>query len=215
MLKHLGWLALAITTALLVSDSFADFRPGGNHVFISQKGSAATPLWLVCLHLHVLAGAVCLISSLPQFSAPLLRRFPSLHRRCGIAYAVSVLLVLCPTGMVLALSAKGGVLGRGGFLLLGAATFLTTWRGVAAMAIAPRNLAVHRRWMVRSFAMVTTALTFRVYHLGLFQLGLAEVANYLASLWLSILGNAAAAEWLLHLAPAPNLATSSKLQTSR
>jgi hypothetical protein len=215
MLKHLAWLALANTTALLVSDSIIDFRPGGTGVFISQKGPAATPVWVACLYLHVVAGAVCLISSLPQFSRTVLRRFPALHRTCGIAFAISVLLVLCPTGMVLALSAKGGWLGQGGFLLLGAATFFTTSRGVAAVAIGPRNLANHRRWMIRSFAMVTTALSFRVYHLALFQLGLAEMTNYLTSLYLSILGNAAVAEWLVRNRAGARLTPSSRIQPSQ
>ncbi|MES2923498.1 MAG: hypothetical protein V4819_18225 [Verrucomicrobiota bacterium] len=55
--------------------------------------------------------------------------------------------------------------------------------------------------MTRSFALVATAVTFRIYHMFLFHAGLPDEVNYLASLWLSILGNAAAAEWILHRRP--------------
>lgn len=214
MFRFAAWLGLLACTGLLGANSIEDFRPGGTGIFVQQRGAEATPAWLVLLYIHVLAGGICLLAVLPQFSRPLLRRFPSLHRRCGIAYALCVLVLLCPTGMVLALSAKGGLLGRGGFLLLGAATFYTTWRGVAAMAIAAPDITLHRRWMVRSFAMVATALSFRVYHLGLFHLGLAEEVNYLTSLWLSILGNAAAAEWILRQSARMYLTSSTHIQTT-
>ena len=143
----------------------------------------------------MVAGSICLLACIPQFSRSLLRRIPSLHRTCGKIYAASVLLLLAPTGIHLALSAKGGVPGQSGFLLLGIATFHTTLRGVTT--IRRRDLDNHRRWMTRSFALVATAVTFRIYHVAFFHAGLPDETNYIASLWLSILGNAAAAEWIL------------------
>ena len=205
-----GWLLLAAGTVLIAANSVADFGPGGEGLFISQKGELARqPLWLLCLQLHVVAGTVCLVSCLPQFSRALLRRVPSLHRRCGKIYAASVLCLLCPTGMVLALSAKGGFPGKTGFLLLGAATFYTTLRGVAVMREPSRDVARHREWMTRSFALAASAITFRLYHVAFFAIGLAEETNYLVSLWLSILGNAAVAEMALHRRPRPHAASSS------
>ena len=63
--------------------------------------------------------------------------------------------------------------------------------------------------MTRSFALVATAVTFRIYHVAFFHAGLADETNYVASLWLSLLGNAAAAEWILRRrAEARSLATS-------
>jgi hypothetical protein len=126
---------------------------------------------------------------------------PSFHRRCGKIYSASVLGLLCPTGMVLALSAKGGFPGKAGFLLLGAATFYTTLRGVAVMREPSRDVVRHRKWMTRSFALAASAITFRLYHVAFFEIGLAEETNYLVSLWLSILGNAAVAELAHHRQP--------------
>lgn len=207
VLKSAAWLGFLAGCVLILGNTYIDFRPGGEGVFIEQKGEAGRQtLWLFSLRLHVLAGAICLLACLPQFSRSLLRRVPSLHRTCGKIYAASVLLLLAPTGIHLALSAKGGIPGQSGFLLLGIGTFFTTLRGVTA--IRGRNLDMHRRWMTRSFALVATAVTFRIYHVAFFHAGLADETNYVASLWLSILGNAAAAEWILRRrAEARSLAT--------
>jgi hypothetical protein len=59
-------------------------------------------------------------------------------------------------------------------------------------------MAAHRMWMIRSFALTASAVTFRIYHtLGYFA-GLDADTNYVASLWLSLLGNVAATELILH-----------------
>jgi hypothetical protein len=198
VLRWIGWAALLAGALLILESSLRDFGPGGEGVFVEQKGEIGRQqLWSFCLHVHVAAGIVCLLAVLPQFSRKLLRRIPALHRWCGRTYAFSVLLFLCPTGIYLALFAKGGLAGQTGFLLLGAATFHTTLRGVTSMIGGARDLVAHREWMTRSFAYAATAITFRIYHLGFFLLGMAEVTNYVTSLWLSILGNAAVAELVL------------------
>ncbi len=124
ILNILAWLGFLAGTLLILSNSLADYRPGGTEIFISQRDpSTVGPLWLISLRIHVLAGCVCLIASLPQFSRGLLRRFPSLHRISGRIYAILILLIVSPTGIHLAFYAKGGLAGQSGFFLLGIATF--------------------------------------------------------------------------------------------
>ncbi len=196
LLKILAWLGFFVGTVLIVSNSYIDFRPGGENIFISQRDPATVgPLWKFSLRTHVLAGCVCLIASLPQFSKTLLRRFPSFHQICGRIYAIGILLIVSPTGIHLAFFAKGGLVGQSGFLLLGIATFLTTLLGITTIRNGDR--AAHRRWMIRSFALVATAVSFRIYHFLFFYAGISIEANYVVSLWLSILGNAAVAELIL------------------
>ncbi|RYD61666.1 MAG: DUF2306 domain-containing protein [Verrucomicrobiaceae bacterium] len=97
----------------------------------------------------------------------------------------------------IAFFAKGGLAGQTGFLLLGGATFHTTLRGVISMIGGSRDLIAHREWMIRSFAFAASAITFRIYHFVFFLCGVSEDTNYVTSLWLSILGNAAAAELVI------------------
>jgi hypothetical protein len=198
VIRWIGWAAFLAGALLITESSLRDFSPGGEGIFIEQKGEIGRqPLWKGCLHVHVAAGLLCLLSVLPQFSRKLLRRIPGLHRWCGRIYAASVLFVVCPTGIYLAFFAKGGFAGQAGFLLLGAATFHTTLRGVTAMIGGSRDLAAHREWMTRSFAFAASAITFRIYHFAFFLGGMAADTNYVTSLWLSILGNAAVAELVL------------------
>lgn len=196
LLNILAWLGFLAGTLLILSNSLTDFAPGGEEIFITQRDpSTLGPLWLFSLRIHVLAGCISLVASLPQFSRSLLRRFPSLHRISGRIYAICILLIVSPTGIHLAFYAKGGLPGQSGFFLLGIATFLTTLFGITA--IRNGDSIAHRRWMIRSFAMVATAVTFRVYHVLYFHAGLPVESNYLVSLWLSILGNAAVAELII------------------
>lgn len=198
VLRWIGWAAFLAGALLIAENSLRDFGPGGEGIFVEQKGEIGRqPLWSLCLYVHVAAGIVCLLSVLPQFSRKLLRRIPALHRWCGRIYAASVLFIVCPTGIYLAFFAKGGLAGQTGFLLLGALTFHTTLRGVTSMIGGSRDLVAHREWMTRSFAYIASAITFRVYHFAFFLSGMTEDTNYVTSLWLSILGNAAVAELVL------------------
>jgi hypothetical protein len=198
VIRWIGWAAFLAGALLITENSLRDFGPGGEGIFVEQKGEIGRqPLWKGILIVHIAAGIVCLFSVLPQFSRKLLRRIPGLHRWCGRIYAASVLFVVCPTGIYLAFFAKGGLAGQAGFLLLGAATFHTTLRGVTSMIGGARDLTAHREWMTRSFAYTASAITFRVYHFVFFLGGMAEETNYVTSLWLSVLGNAVIAELVL------------------
>ena len=56
-----------------------------------------------------------------------------------------------------------------GFLTLAFAAFYTTLAGWRAVMPPQRNMAAHRIWMIRSFALTASAVTFRIYHaLGYF-----------------------------------------------
>ena len=45
--------------------------------------------------------------------------------------------------------------------------------------------------------MVTTAITFRIYNITFFQFGMGVETVYLVALYLSLIGNALFAEWLI------------------
>lgn len=154
-----------------------------------------SPTWRAMLALHVAAGAASLLASFLQFLRPVLRRSPWLHRWFGHVYSWSILGVLAPTGLYLAWFAKGGALGITGFLVLGILATHSTWMGW--LTIRRGQTTEHVGWMIRSFAMVTTAITFRIYNILLVQTGMTFETGYLVALYLSLFGNLLAAEWLL------------------
>lgn len=194
--RILAWVGLVFFTWLLIDNSLPYFHAPRTHAFVWEKGVLADrPVWLVSLVVHAVAGVVCLVSSLLQFFRPLLRRTPSLHTWLGRIYVISILVFVSPTGFYLAFFAHGGWLGTAGFLLLGVLTTWTTWKGWIAMR--RRQLTKHVDWMIRSFAMITTAITFRIEHLIFQMTGLAAETGFLVALYLSILGNAVVAEALI------------------
>ena len=208
ILPWLGWLAYFAGCVLILDNSIADYRPGGTGFFIAEKGEVATdPVWRFSLHLHIVAGLVCLFSALPQFSQRLLTRFPGLHRRAGRIYVLSVLVLLCPTGFHLGWHAKGGFLGKAGFLTLAVASFHTTLAAWRAVMPGQRDIRAHKAWMTRSFALAASAISFRIFHLIGYAAGLDEQTNYVGCLWLSLFANLGVAEWIIHrrLHPHPSI----------
>jgi hypothetical protein len=65
--------------------------------------------------------------------------------------------------------------------------FFTTYKGLAA--ILKKNVLLHKIWMMRSYAMAMTAVTFRLYHLVFYIIGWDHLENYEISLWMSVIGN--------------------------
>jgi uncharacterized membrane protein len=154
-------------------------------------------------YLHIAFGGLALLLSPLQFATRLRTRAPSVHRAVGrvvlgsIAIAGTAALVLAPHSLA-------GTVGTLGFGLL--AVLWLTFATVAFRAIRRRDVATHRRWMVRTFALTFAAVTLRLW-LGVLiavQSGLAGVdpdvafdRAYLLVPFLSWVPNLLVAEWYL------------------
>ena len=65
--------------------------------------------------------------------------------------------------------------------------FAFTAKGLTT--ILKKNVIAHKCWMIRSYAMATTAITFRLYYIILYVFNVPLMKNYEISLWMSVLGN--------------------------
>jgi hypothetical protein len=74
--------------------------------------------------------------------------------------------------------------------------FFTTWWGLKT--IKEKNVVAHKIWMIRSYSMAMTAVTFRIYHLVFYVLDWGHLENYEISLWISVLGNMLVAEYFIY-----------------
>ena len=115
-------------------------------------------------------------------------------------YGVAVLGGAAPSGLYLAVHAKGGLAGRSAFLLLGVLWWGSTALGI--QAIVARRVADHRRWMIRSYAIALSAVFFRIFQMAFFWAGLADEPNYALSLWFSLAASLVAGEALVRRSPA-------------
>jgi len=194
--KGLFYLILFSGTALILWASRDYFLPNTVHSFMLERLDLAVEnWWRYTLLAHVVGGLTCLVSSLLQYSGLLLKRARWLHRYLGRIYALSIITLVFPTGVALAFTAKGGLSGTIGFLILAVGTLATLLLGM--VAIYKKNLRAHQVWISRSFALVTSAISFRFIQLGLAYTSLTIEQVYLSALWLSIILNVVLCEYYL------------------
>lgn len=133
------------------------------------------------VEMHLAGGSVALAAGAWQLNTRLRGRHPAIHRWIGRVYAVAVL-VGGLGAAVLAPGSQEGIVTHWGFGLLALAWLGTT--AVAYRAIRRRDLAAHRRWMLRSYALTLAAVTLRIY-LPLSQVaGLPFGPSYQVISWL-------------------------------
>ena len=143
---------------------------------------------------HFFAAGLALLLVPLQLSAMIRRRMPGLHRLGGLLYVAAVAIGAI-SGLSLAGNAQGGSLSQAGFTMLALGWPLATALGIRH-AIAG-DTAAHRRWMCRSIALTTGAITLRLMLALGIVLELPFMPVYVAASWLSWLFNLAVCEWIL------------------
>ena len=128
-----------------------------------------------------------------QLHPTLRKRIRALHRWLGRCYVLAVA-VGGSAGLFMAWYANGGVAGRLGFAFLALAWLGTTAAGYACIRKA--EVAAHRRWMIRSYALTFAAVTLRLYIPASQAMGIPFDTAYPVIAWLSWLPNLAVAEFL-------------------
>lgn len=152
------------------------------------------------VYLHVFGAAAALGLGPLQFVGSLRARRPNLHRWLGRIYLAVGVGIGGSSGYVLALGAYGGAWARAGFAAL-AALWLAC--GIVALQrILCGDVAGHRRWMLRNFALACAAVTLRILLPVAVAAGVAIEVAYPVIAWLCWLPNLVVAEWLLRRRPA-------------
>ena len=138
---------------------------------------------------HTLSGVIALLAGPVQFSSRLRRRHLKFHRVLGRTYVISVFIGAF-TGIALA----AGRPGLPGTSLQAAAWIVCTT--AAFITARNRQIAQHRQWMVRSYAVTFTFVSSRLLnlwplywsHLGDILSAVGVIAFTLASLLVAELG---------------------------
>lgn len=148
---------------------------------------ASFELHPVGIYTHVFAAAVALALGPFQFSARLRERNLQLHRWMGRLYLGVGVLLGGLAGLYMSQHALGGIVARLGFASL-AACWIGT--GLAAyLAIRRNDIASHRQWMVRNFALTLAGVSFRLYSPVLFAAGVPFDIAYPVVAWLCWIPN--------------------------
>ena len=153
---------------------------------------ARDPLVMV---FHIGGGSAALLIGAVQVNRRIRSRFLYLHRWLGTGYAVAVLLA-GTAALAMAPSSLGGMVTHLGFGGLGVCWLVTTI--LAVRSILRLDIAAHRRWMYRSYALTLAAVTLRIYMPLSFALGIGFEDAYRVVSWLCWVPNLVIVEaWLL------------------
>jgi Predicted membrane protein (DUF2306) len=195
--QMLFWIPVAGFSLLLIYNTVPYFTFDKNFTFIRERSFLfQSSMYNTCFYIHVAAGSLCIGTALIQFSRYILKNSKAIHRISGKIYVAVVLFLGAPTGLYMAFFAKGSFWERALFIFMAGWWFITTLYGLST--IHKRNIVAHKIWMMRSYAMAMTAVTFRVYHLVFYIMGWDHLENYEISLWISVVGNMLFAEWIIY-----------------
>lgn len=187
---------LATATALVASRYFtldpATFLPQQRAVYLAEL----TPLLL-----HVGGGVLALVLGPWQFSPGLRARRPALHRILGRGYLLGALAAGLG-GLALAPKGLAGPIAPLGFATL--AVLLLVTSTAALVCIRRGSVRRHQVWMTRSYALIFSAVTFRLWLTLLPAVGVPFEQAYGSGAW---------ASWLINLLVAARL--SARYQAGR
>ena len=114
----------------------------------------------LAFYVHIVTGGIALITGPFQFWGGLRTRHPHVHRWTGRVY-LSAVLIAGVAGLVMAPFNSAGLVGFFGFGAIAVLWLVTGLR--AYRAIRAGDVASHRAWMMRNFALTYAAVTLRLW----------------------------------------------------
>jgi hypothetical protein len=189
-----------VIDALQREDPFAAQRPA-ELALIDGKFAANRLLTLW----HVVPGGIFLLFAPLQFSTWIRTRYLRLHRWSGRLLLPAVVVSVLPGMYFGILMPYGGPTEAVMIAAAGGLLMIAVWRGF--VAIRRRQLARHREWMIRVFAVVIAISTVRVIGLpvdvALTPEGIRPPTVFTLALWTAWIITLSAAElWIRYTRPA-------------
>lgn len=172
-------------------------NPAGSTVHPDMK--AAYQANLPVVYAHVFGSAVALLLGPLQFSKRLRAKAPAAHRVLGRAYLFLGVGIGGVAGLWMSTFAYAGLPARLAF-----ATLAVLWliSGTLALrAILRRDIAAHKRWMMRNFAMTFGAVTLRLMLGTSFALDIPFAIAYPVIAWICWPPNLLVAELVIRSRP--------------
>lgn len=188
-LLYFSYLMLRITLQYVpIQDDVAFLRIKQEYLPIAH--------WKLAFFIHVFTSMFALAAGFTQFVPQILRRWPAVHCWMGWLYVVNVCLITGPASFIMALYANGGFSSRLAFTILAVLWIGTTW--LAVLAVRRGDFRAHRAWMIRSYALTVSAITLRVWKLGLAVLLEPRPMDlYRVVAWLGFIPNLIVAEIII------------------
>jgi hypothetical protein len=182
-------LILRVLAAILAN--YPDyFPPNFDSLFLQGREATFRGAYRAAFYVHIFSGPVVLFNGLVLLSEYVRRRYGGWHRRLGRVQVVVLLLFVLPSSAVMSRHSFGGWPAGLSFLLLSAATGSCAIVGVVHAC--RRRYDQHRRWMLRCYVLICSAVALRLISGTAGLVGVASPEHaYIFAAWSS---------WLLPLA---------------
>lgn len=152
---------------------------------------------VLMISLHIIPGLCFLILGPLQFVPTIRARWPKFHRWSGRIFIVSGLITaVTAVTMNMVFPPVGGLFKSAAVYIFSLAQIITLI--VALHAILHRNIARHRAWMIRAFAIGLSVSTMRFFFIpAYFLYGIPDDFTIALGMWVGFLTNIFIAELIL------------------
>jgi uncharacterized membrane protein len=197
-IRTLAFIALVLLGVPLALNALSYGNLDVTYGFLRLKAKAIETGWyLPAYYAHVLFAGIILLVGMLQVHRGLRRRFTGLHRLLGKIYVGGIIFFAAPGGLIMSFFIQRGPWVLTSFLLQTVAWVFCTYH--AYVFIRQGNIAMHRRWMWRSYAITLAAITLRLYaFMTSWSLDLTHPVAYAVIAWASWVGNLLVCELLLN-----------------
>lgn len=159
----LRWLAVALVLRVLATilANYPDYLPPNfDALFLQGREGTFRGAYRVAFYVHIFSAPLVLVGGLVLLSERVRRRYGGLHRVLGRVQVFVLLALMLPSSAVMSRHAFGGWGAGASFLTLSALT-----AGCAIMGVVSarrRRYDRHRRWMLRCFVLICSAIALRL-----------------------------------------------------
>lgn len=162
------WRILSLLTGLLILKVNASvvlnyrnyFPPNFQTDFLLGRDAYFFGSYHWAFWVHLFAGPVSLVLGLLLINEKFLKNYRPWHRFLGRLQAINVLALLVPSGFWMSFYAASGTQAAFSFAILSLLTGTTIAMGWRAAV--QRRYADHRRWMLRNFTLLCSAVILRI-----------------------------------------------------
>ncbi len=184
------WLALAVVVKVTVSilaNYPSYFPPDFQSLFLEGREDSFWGVYSTAFYVHIVSAPLALLGGTILIGERTLRPRRAFHAALGRVQILAVLILLVPSSLVMATQSYGGWPAGLSFGLLSLATGLCAAMG--AYRARRRQIAAHRRWMVRCYVLLCSAIALRLISGAASVIGVENPElSYRVAAWASWVG---------------------------
>ncbi len=161
-----------------------------------KQDEIALDYYKIAFFTHVYTSIFLMILGFLQFSKTIKRKYINVHRWSGRAYAVIILFLSGPSGLVMSYHANGGIFSKTAFVILSILWMSFTFLSV--YYVLKKDIINHQKFAIRSFALTLSAISLRLFkYIIVFLFHPQQMEAYRIVAWLGWTFNLLVAEIII------------------